>query len=180
MQLYEVPNVLSAAQCAELIALGAPHLQRSPLGYAGHARPGRSSYSAKLPSIGAVGLELEARICGLVGLPSSHREPWEITRYRPGEAFGLHFDAAAGPSALRRFTAIACLQAPEAGGQTAFPRIGRSIAPQAGKLLWWPNLDAADRPMPEALHEGRPVLAGEKWILATWIGARPYLPPPAG
>ena len=63
----------------------------------------------------------------------------------------------------------------DAGGETWFPHLGLSVAPRAGAALVWPNVDAGGRPLPETLHEARPLAAEgvEKVAVNVWARDRP-------
>ena len=63
---------------------------------------------------------------------------------------------------------MAYLNAVEEGGETAFPRLGVSIAPRPGMLLIWNNADEDGVPNPHVLHAGTPVTRGTKYIITKW------------
>ncbi len=50
-----------------------------------------------------------------------------------------------------------------AGGRTAFPRIGVSVAPVAGTAVFWYNLMKSGAPDRDTLHGACPILYGTKW-----------------
>lgn len=174
-QILEVPGVLSRAECEQLILRFGPLLERSQVGHA-HARsvhPARTSSSLKI-SAEHVPASLRARVVLLSGQPVTHQEAWEITRYREGEQFRPHYDLRreAHPGLCRLFTALVCLRVPEAGGRTLFPAELRTITPELGKLLLWPNASKHGARLAASLHGSEAVTRGEKWILATWVHPR--------
>jgi prolyl 4-hydroxylase len=61
---------------------------------------------------------------------------------------------------------------PADGGATRFKTIGKSIKPEAGKLLAWNNLLADGRPNPATLHQGMKVRRGTKYIVTKWFRER--------
>lgn len=182
--LMELPGVLSVEQCERLIMLFGGTVERSlirdPAPGARVESEVRTSTSAKvgldaLPQdVHTSLLECVAEACGL---PVEHQEPWEIIRYEVGQRYFPHFDfvPSSHPSGQRLYSALLYLRAPEAGGETAFHLVGRSVAPEVGKLLVWPNtIPGTDKLLVASLHSARPVERGEKWSFAGWIRARPY------
>jgi prolyl 4-hydroxylase len=63
------------------------------------------------------------------------------------------------------------LQAKE-GGATRFRATGKTIQPEAGKLLAWNNLLPDGRPNPATLHQGMKVRKGTKYVLTKWFRQR--------
>lgn len=86
-----------------------------------------------------------------------------MKRYRAGadEKFQLHFDSVYQKSD-RYLVLLWYLNDVESGGETAFPQLGTSVAPRAGRLLIFP-------PFWMYQHEGRPPLSGDKFILSTYL-----------
>jgi prolyl 4-hydroxylase len=49
-------------------------------------------------------------------------------------------------------------------------------------MLCWTNIDAEGKPNPYTVHQGKPVIAGTKYIITKWFRERPWnspLPAPA-
>ena len=65
------------------------------------------------------------------------------------------------------------LNEPEDGGATRFKTIGKTIQPEAGKLITWNNLLPDGRPNPATLHQGMKVRRGTKYVLTKWFRERP-------
>ncbi len=86
-----------------------------------------------------------------------------LKRYRAGmdENFQPHFDSL-GEVSNRYLVFLWYLNDVAAGGETAFLRIDRSVAPKAGRLLMFP-------PYWMYQHEGRPPISGDKYILSTYL-----------
>ena len=128
--------------------------------------------------------QIEDKITGLMGIQPEHGETIQGQRYIVGQQFKPHYDYFS-PSepywptmercgGQRTWTAMVFLNAPDEGGQTAFPDAGLKIAPRAGNLLTWNNMDATGRPNPFTLHQGCPVLAGSKYVITKWYRERPW------
>jgi hypothetical protein len=115
----------------------------------------------------------------------SHAEPLIVLRYAPGQEYRPHSDCLPeslitpferGGSGQRVATVITYLNADCTGGATVFPRLDLSVAPRAGNVLCFSNLDAEGRPEPGAVHAGEPVTAGLKWICTLWMRQGPHRP----
>jgi hypothetical protein len=91
-------------------------------------------------------------------------EHLRIKRYLPNEQdfFVPHVDVVDQVSARRFVTAFIYLNEPE-GGETTFPSLDLSIAPETGKILVFPPLWLFP-------HEGRPPRTSPKYILHTYLG----------
>jgi len=175
-------DLLSAEECAELIALARTRLARSETVA---TRTGESEVNEARTSDGMffqpaefpVCARLEARLARLLDWPLENGEGLQILRYRPGAEYKPHYDyfdpAEPGTPAIlkrggQRLASIVCyLNTPEAGGATIFPEAGIEVAPVQGNAVFF----SYDRPHPSTrtLHGGAPVTAGEKWVATKWM-----------
>jgi prolyl 4-hydroxylase len=178
-------GLLSADECASLIALAQPRLARSET--VDHASGGnevnraRTSQGmfferAETPFIA----QLEERFAALLHWPATHGEGLQVLCYRPGAEYRPHHDyfdpAHPGTPAIlarggqRVATLLIYLNAPESGGATIFPDVALDINPVAGNGVFF----SYDRPhaVTRTLHGGAPVLAGEKWVATLWMRER--------
>lgn len=175
-------QLLSADECAELIALARARLARSETV---ETRTGASEVNEArtsdgmffLPAEFPVCARLESRIAALLDWPLENGEGLQILRYRPGTEYKPHYDyfdpAEPGtPSILKRggqrVGSLVCyLNTPDEGGATIFPDAGLEVAPVRGNAVFF----SYDRPHPStrSLHGGAPVLAGEKWVATKWM-----------
>ncbi len=99
-----------------------------------------------------------------ISIPNSPRfADLIMKRYRPGgqERFQLHFDAI-HHVANRYLVLLWYLNDVAEGGETRFPQLDLNIASQAGRLLMFP-------PYWMYQHEGLPPVAGDKYILSTYL-----------
>jgi len=148
--------------------------------------PRRVADSAKIPHGSLPVLDAVAtRIAKIFGLPVSHCESPELISYGVGGIFKRHFDAALGGAmykapadaaehSQRVLTAILYLNDEFAGGETVFPRLDLTLRPKAGRLALWQNTKAGDVAVhPLSMHEGRPVLSGQKQIVSFWFRNKP-------
>ena len=175
-------DLLSAEECAELIALARTRLSRSETVA---TRTGESEVNEARTSDGMffqpgefpVCARLEARLARLLDWPLENGEGLQILRYRPGAEYKPHYDyfdpAEPGTPAIlkrggQRLASIVCyLNTPEAGGATVFPEAGIEVAPVRGNAVFF----SYEQPHPSTrtLHGGAPVLAGEKWVATKWM-----------
>ena len=56
----------------------------------------------------------------------------------------------------------------DAGGETEFPNLGLTIAPEPGTLITWNNMDHHGRPNIDTRHAALPVRAGHKYVITQW------------
>jgi hypothetical protein len=90
-------------------------------------------------------------------------EQLRMKRYLPNgrDSFPLHVDVMGHVAARRFMTAFIYLNTP-AGGETVFPTLNISVAPEPGKLLAFPPLWLFP-------HAGRPPTSSPKYILHTYL-----------
>jgi prolyl 4-hydroxylase len=175
-------ELLSAEECAELIALARSRLARSETVEtstgASAVNPARTSDGMFFePGEFPVCARLEKRIAALLGWPLENGEGLQVLRYGPGTEYLPHYDyfdpdEAGTPEILKRggqrVGSIVCyLNTPDAGGATVFPDVGLQVAPVRGNAVFF----SYDRPHPatRTLHGGAPVDAGEKWVATKWL-----------
>ena len=175
-------NLLSAADCDELIALARVRLERSETV---QTDTGASEVNESRTSQGMffdrgehpVCARIEARMAALLRWPLENGEGLQVLRYGPGAEYKPHYDyfdpAQPGtPVILRRggqrVASLVCyLNTPPGGGETVFPDVNLSVAPVQGNAVFF----SYDRPHPvtRSLHGGAPVTEGEKWVATKWL-----------
>ena len=182
--VYEIEGFLTPAEVETVLAAGVPGLRRSIVvdGTAGKsAAPSRTSESCYLDK--APFRWLAERVAALTGKAPETQEPCQVARYRAGQFYLAHFDAfdvttAPGRECVatggqRVATVLIYLNSlpPGAGGETTFPRLGRSFTPKLGKaLVFFPcTTDGLLDPM--ALHAAESVAEGGliKLVAQIWV-----------
>ncbi|NBD28934.1 MAG: hypothetical protein GVY31_02705 [Alphaproteobacteria bacterium] len=129
--------------------------------------------------------EVCERISDIVRLPPEHCETAKILRYEGDQKFDLHSDAyddimpgsieALQAGGQRLFTTLCYLNAPEGGGETEFPKLKLSVQPRPGRVLLFSNtIPGTNAPHPHALHAGRSITGGVKWVMSLWWRERLY------
>ena len=182
LELFIVRGFLDPATCTALI--GRIDEKRRPSEIAddlGDAQF-RTSETCDLDWRDPVVAEVDRKIAALLGLPLNASEPLQGQRYAPGQEFKPHTDTFepggydyyvhTSNNGQRTWTAMIYLNEPEDGGATRFKTIGKTVQPEAGKLLAWNNLLPDGRPNPATLHQGMKVRRGTKYVLTKWFRER--------
>ena len=177
-----VRRFLDAAACAALIERIDRGCRPSEIADDVGIADFRTSETCDLGRRDADVAEVDQRICELLGFAPGTGEPLQGQRYAPGQEFkphtdtfepgGFDFYVHTADAGQRTWTAMVYLNEPQAGGATRFKAIGKTIQPEAGKLLAWNNLLPDGRPNPATLHQGMKVRAGTKYILTKWFRER--------
>jgi prolyl 4-hydroxylase len=183
LAIYGVGGFLSTSECARLIEMVDAVAVPSPT-YHGNSDNGRTSFTGDVDPAAPFIRMLQRRIDDLLGIEPACGETLQGQRYALGQQFRAHFDhfdpsAAYWPGeqargGQRSWTAMAYLSDVEEGGSTDFPKLGLSVAPQAGALLVWNNMTESGTPNPLSLHAGTPVVKGMKYVVTKWYRARPW------
>lgn len=184
VHLWVYDAALGPAECAYLIALAEPRLERARVIDPTDGRPRtlelRNNRQAQL-GIGDLDLGLrllERRLAQLAEQPWAHAEPLSLLHYAPGEEYRPHRDvlppseAQHGPGQRLRTVFVYLCDCAE-GGETDFPQLGVRVAPVRGRVVAFDNVDRDGRPAADSLHASLPVRRGEKWLATLWLRARP-------
>ena len=185
-----LPAVIHPLVLDALINLAAPLVKRSQIVDArtGEARadPMRNSSHVTLgPRQHDHVLEaIERCIGGVTGMPVLNGEFLQILRYQKGQEFRPHVDyfneSGAGSyrsladGGQRAQTVLTYLNDDYSGGSTCFPKLQLDVKARRGDMLHFHNLDAHGVGHRDSLHAGKPVIAGEKWLLSQWIRSEHY------
>ena len=182
--LRVLEGILADHECAELIALALPRLQRAltvdrdGLHQVDQRRTSEGMFFAlnELPLIGRI----EQRLAGLLGVPAQHGEGLQVLHYLPGQEYEPHYDwfdpqlpgfsAITAAGGQRIASVVMYLNTPERGGGTGFPELGLTVTARRGSAVYF-AYEGGDR---SSLHAGLPLLQGEKWIATKWLRERPY------
>jgi len=182
LELFIARNFLDAAACEELIARIDQKRRPSQITDDIGVVAFRTSETCDLDWRDPVVAKVDAKIAGLLGLPLNVSEPLQGQRYAPGQEFKPHTDTFEPGGAAyyehcaetgqRTWTAMIYLNQPGDGGATRFKLIGKTVQPEAGKLLAWNNLLPDGTPNPATLHQGMKVRRGTKYVLTKWFRER--------
>jgi len=182
--LFALGDFLSADECARLCTMIDAVARPSALHELDYASGFRTSYSGDLDPRDPFVAGISARIDALLGVEAAIGEPVQGQRYLPGQQFQAHNDwfyttegywpQEEARGGQRSWTAMAYLNAVEAGGATHFTQLGFQIEPQRGALLIWNNALPDGRPNESTLHAGMPVVQGAKYIITKWYRTREW------
>ena len=186
LELFVVRGFLDPATCLALIeridAKRRPSTLADDVGIANFRTSETCDLDWRDPLVG----DVDRKIAALLGLSLASSEPPQGQRYAPGQEFKPHTDTFEPGSydyyvhtagrGQRTWTAMIYLNEPEQGGATRFKLIGKTIAPETGKLLAWNNLLPDGRANPATLHQGLKVRSGTKYIVTKWFRQRPGQP----
>ena len=184
LDIYVVPNFMSEAERRDLVQRSDRTLLPSTVLGEFPDPDYRTSRSGNLDPHDPFVIGIDRRIANLLGLDPKLGETIQGQRYDVGQQFKGHMDYFHTTQAYwpqqkliggqRSWTAMVFLVEPEAGGATYFPDINVKVAPRAGTLLTWNNMDANGEPNALSKHQGMPVEAGTKYIITKWFRERPW------
>ena len=115
------------------------------------------------------------RCVSLTDRPLANCEHLQVLRYKPGGHYKPHQDSFSDTKGNKRmYTVILALNDDYEGGETEFPNLKKKYKLKAGDALFFHTLDNYELMTSKALHGGRPVKSGEKWICNLWVHKYPY------
>lgn len=184
LTLFIQRDFLTPEECGALIEI--IDESRRPSTIADHNGDGyfRTSETCDLDGAHPLVDEIDRRLALFAGINPAHGEPIQGQRYAVGQEFkahtdyfepkGVDFDRYCSVAGNRTWTLMVYLNQPAAGGATRFPKIGKTVQPETGKLLAWNNRVGPGRYNPASLHHGMKVRSGVKHIITKWYRERPW------
>ncbi len=183
-EIFAFGDFLSPAECQRLILMIDAVAQPSKLFDTDYGAGFRTSYSGNFDPHEPFVAGISRRIDDLLGMKPETGEAIQGQRYLPGQQFKPHNDwfyasedywkAERKRGGQRSWTAMAFLNAVEAGGETQFVNVGVKITPKPGVLLVWNNALPDGSPNDDTLHAGCPVDAGIKYVITKWYRTRKW------
>jgi hypothetical protein len=135
----------------------------------------RDSETAWLDTSDPIVKRVMEKCVSLTDRPLTNCEHLQVLRYKPGGHYKPHqdtFDDMKGNK--RMYTVILALNDDYEEGETEFPNLNKKYKLKAGDALFFHTLDNYELMTSKALHGGRPVKSGEKWICNLWVHKYPY------
>ncbi len=184
-EVYVCEQFLTDEECDSLIKKAKPDLTQSTVvdnnssqGVLDNRRTSSGTFLSKRLEIPAA-KKIRSRAAKLTGLSKKNGENIQVLHYSPGAEYQPHHDYF-DPNSKGGFfhynrggqrvaTLLVYLNTPTAGGETIFPKARLKITPIKGSAVLFYNVDLQNRPDPQSLHGGAPVIAGEKWIATLWM-----------
>ena len=183
-------NVLDATDCAYLMFLSRPFLERAAVinpdgdksGMVSQVRTNQSTY-IPFELVDIISRYAELKIVHETGEDLLCSEPMSVLCYAPGEYYRPHFDffnpklktsqELMQDGGQRTASAVSYLVAPSAGGGTSFPDLKLTVPAESGATLWFRNCFDDGGIDKRSLHAGDTVEAGEKWAITKWFREKP-------
>ena len=189
--MFFIKNFLSETECRDIIKLCDPYFHSSTLSanstgtriYEDNKfRSSSTCHYHDLPvNERKLWDKIETKICDMIKLSPSSAEHLQLQRYRRGNQFKPHCD---GFTHLpkdkyfslgnRTWTIMVYLNTVEDGGETHFEHLNLKIKPETGMAVVWYNLLPNGNVNYDTLHEGCPVLKGEKYIITKWFRQKSF------
>ena len=136
----------------------------------------RDSETAWLDESDPVVRRVMEKCVSLTDRPLANCEHLQVLRYKPGGHYKPHQDTFSDTEGNKRmYTVILALNDEYEGGETEFPNLKQKFKLTAGDALFFHTLDNYELMTTKALHGGRPVKSGEKWICNLWVHKHPYM-----
>jgi prolyl 4-hydroxylase len=130
----------------------------------------RDSETAWLDASDPVVKRVMDKCVALTDRPITNCEHLQVLRYKPGGHYKPHQDTFSDTKGNKRmYTIILALNDNYEGGETEFPNLKKKYKMEAGDALFFHTLDNYELMTSKALHGGRPVKSGEKWICNLWV-----------
>ncbi len=174
-RLWSATGVVDDATLAALRTLCSDDAAIAALGAS--LSPGEHGTSAELPIAASPLLQgLAAQIEATLGLHDELQGYIRLRRYGVGQGHPGHLDTYTIDGKRLIASALLCLQAPEAGGETVFLQAADRplcVTWKPGQLVAWHNTDVHGSPDPCSRHLATPVLEGEKIVLALFLYGAP-------
>lgn len=130
------------------------------------------------------------RIAEAIEEPMDQQEILGVLRYRPGQEYKPHSDFLKSDiegknpeverAGQRIKTFLVYLNEGFEGGETEFSKLGLRLKGRKGDGIMFTNVTSNGEESRLAVHAGRPVISGEKFITTLWIRDKTYTYPKAG
>jgi prolyl 4-hydroxylase len=181
LDIYKINNFLSCDECRDLIqSFEDEEFEKSTITNSNENDKIRTSSTCHLfPDKNKLYENLNSKICKIIGIDELKGEICQVQKYNIGEEFKEHSDyfdekleynkKYLMEKGQRTWTFMIYLNNVEEGGETNFPKINLKIKPICGMALIWNNLIDDQQVNFYSLHQGLPVIKGEKIIITKWF-----------
>jgi prolyl 4-hydroxylase len=129
---------------------------------------------------------INKKICDFMGINNNMSEPCQIQHYKLGKQFKEHYDFfhtgeefeefagdASSYQGQRTWTFMVFLNNVKKGGETEFISLNNlHVTPTTGTAVVWNSLNEDGTTNDRTLHQGKPILGGEKYIITKWFRER--------
>jgi len=116
----------------------------------------------------------------ILDLPKKNMESLQLVKYDVSGYFKEHYDAEPDKTKNnnikdRAHTFIVYLNNVEEGGETRFPNLDVNIKPKKGTAIYFKTLLPNGVLLKKSLHQGMPIIRGEKYIVNKWIHLNKFI-----
>ncbi|MDZ7865647.1 2OG-Fe(II) oxygenase [Acidovorax sp.] len=185
-EIYVFDDFLNSAECQHLIDLISKNLRNSELTSLNEQdKDFRTNKSCDIDELdSSLAVQIDLRMSRILDFDPEDSEFMQGQFYGIGQQFKAHHDSFSEEELLihsrglgqRTYTFMVYLNDVEEGGETFFPSLGLKFSPRKGQALIWNNLDKESAQNPHSLHQGLPVINGEKFIVTKWFRLKKNLP----
>ena len=174
--IYIIDNFMSSEECDGIIKSARGKLVPSPLTRKDPNDPNfRTSETCYFDGT-ANQNKIEEKIIDKIKLHQRNTEDSQIQHYGVGKEFKAHwdyFDPKEDDAYLRNgqrtWTFMVYLNNVQKGGATQFVNLNQTVFPKKGTAVVWCNIKEDGTPDEMTMHQGSPVIEGEKWIITKWF-----------
>lgn len=170
------PGLISSQTCEYIIKKASEHLEPSSISrdkvIDEHVRKSKTAWLR--PEDDDTIKEVMEKCLAHTDKTLENCEYLQVLKYTPSGFYKPHQDAFVNDPNMRVYTCVIALTDEFQGGETEFPNLRKRFKLKKGDMLFFNTLDSWGRITPKALHGGRPVITGEKWICNLWIRMDPY------
>jgi len=184
-KVYILDNFMTPDECDKVIKGAQGKMTLSTLTKASddpNFRTSETCYFEGTP----IQTHVDKKICDAMGINSNMSEPCQIQHYNLGKQFKAHhdffhggeeFEEFAGDSSSyqgqRTWTFMVFLNNVKKGGETEFISLNNlHVTPKTGTAVIWNSLNGDGTTNFRTLHQGKPILGGEKYIITKWFRER--------
>jgi len=166
-----VRNVLTNEECERITNLATKKLQTSTVSKDRDIdKTIRKSETAWLARSDDPTVDKLVRKCvSMTDRPLGNCEDLQVLKYKPGGFYKPHQDTFKDDDNRRMYTFIIALNDDYEGGRTEFPNLNKEYKLKKGDALFFHTLNNYECITKKALHGGKPVESGEKWVCNLWI-----------
>lgn len=188
-RIVSFPNFITQEEADQILALAEPRYRESTVVDMETGGPTTTDYrTGKIAAIDMqadIAKAIQARIAEVCKTRPEQQEGLQVIRYGVGNQYMPHTDwfdyripgirKVLRFGGQRVFSVIICLKQAEKGGETEFPKLKLRVKLKPLEALIFENLRVTDKvPDLDTTHAGRPVMIGEKVIIACWIRERAF------
>jgi prolyl 4-hydroxylase len=179
--ITEIYNFLSNEECDFLIQRAQRDLKEMSVLGAGEKPHSdyRVAQGTWIPDGEDCAKDFRKKISEVTNLPAENMESLHIVKYDVGGEYKVHqdffhpntdyYDVEVAKGGQRIISVLIYLNDDFKGGETDFPKWGRTIKPEKNKLVIWKNVKDNGELEYDSLHAGLPVIEGTKYIGIIWI-----------